>query len=76
MSALALLDSVGGWCEVVGAGCGLVTLESTTSGDTRGGHGGLGHGAAGRESNFLEPLLVAFTPVKLPIDFLSEKPTD
>lgn len=38
--------------------------------------GGLGHGAAGRESNFLEPLLVAFTPVKLPIDFLSEKPTD
>lgn len=38
--------------------------------------GGLGHGAAGRESNFLEPLLVAFTPVKLPIDFFSEKPTD
>ena len=40
MSASALLDSVGGWCEVVGAGCGLVTLESTTSGDTRGGQGG------------------------------------
>lgn len=81
MSALALLDclgGVGGWGRVGFGDPGEHDLRGH-SGSYRGSRSedrGMGHRHAGRESNFLVPLLVVLTPVKIPIDFISEKHTD
>lgn len=82
MSALALLDCVGwggGWARVWFGDPG-------EPGDLRGHSGTYGVGSSedrgdgtcreGKLTYFLVPLLVAFSPVKIPIDSLNEKHTD